>query len=127
MIVRRFEPKDFDALKIWGAQWGADYSEDQFPKTGFIVDGIAAYFLYSTDSSVCWLENLVSNKEADKALRKEAINLLIKAAFNEAKRLGFKVAYAASDLLIAAQHANDHGAKIKPFHFLITKNLAHQE
>lgn len=123
MIVRRFEPKDFEALKNWGSQWGANYEEHQFPKTGFIVDGIAAFFLYSSDSSVCWLENLVANKSADKTQKKEALNLLITAAFAEAKRLGFKVAYAASDLMVMAQHANNHGAKVKPFHFLITKDL----
>lgn len=123
MIVRRYEPEDFKQIQLWGSQWGADYDEDQFPNTGFIIDGVAAYFLYATDSTVCWLENMISRKGLEPAVRARACDLLIEAAFNEAIAQGFSVAYATTDLVSMAKRARIHGAQIKPAQLLITKDL----
>ena len=123
MIVRRYEIEDFKQIRLWGEQWGAVYNEEQFPNTGFIIDGVAAYFLYSTDSTVCWLENMVSRKGLEKAVRSRACDLLIDAAFNEAIAQGFSVAYATTDLISMAKRARAFGAQIKPQQFLITKDL----
>ena len=127
MIVRPFEPKDFEQIKAWASHRGDSYNEDQFPKTGFIVDGFAAYFLYSTDSSVCWLENLISNSKTDPFIRDIALDLVIKAAFQKAEALGFKVAYAATDLFSAARRAKHHGAEVKSNYLLLTKILTPHE
>lgn len=123
MIVRRYEPEDFKQIQAWGNQWGADYEEDQFPNTGFIIDGVAAYFLYSSDSTVCWLENLVSRKGLEPAVKARAIDLLIEKLLNEAVAQGFSVAYAVTDLHSVAKRAQTWGAQIKPLQFLITKDL----
>ncbi len=123
MNVRPYEPKDFEQIKSWGEKWGADYQEDQFPKHGFIVDDVCAYFIYSTDSSVCFLENLVRNPNADIGDKFDALGHVIEACFAKAHELGFKIAYATTDNISAARRARSHGALARPYNFLLTKNL----
>lgn len=123
MIVRRYEDKDFEQIREWGLQWGADYDEDQFPHIGFIIDGVAAYFLYQTDSSICWLENMIAKRGIDQALKSKALDLLVDAIILEAKELGFTVAYATTDIVSVAKRAKENGAFIKPAQILITKDL----
>lgn len=123
MIVRKMEDEDFAQVIAWAKERGDDYTEEQLPSVGFIVDGIAAYFIYQTDSSVCWLENLISKKGTDKFIRSRAIDLLLEAAIKEATDLGFTVAYALTDLNSVAKRARSYGAFIKPLQILITKDL----
>ncbi len=124
MIVRAYEPKDFAQISHWAkTHWDTDYSEDQFPKTGFIVDDVAAFFMYTTDSTVCFLENMVSNREACPVTRDRAIELLILKAFDHARAHGFKVAYAVTDNPKVIVRASIHNCTFKPKQTLITKNL----
>lgn len=123
LSVRKMEPKDFEAIKGWGSNWGDVYHTDQFPETGFIVDDIVAYFLYKTDSSVCWLENMISKPNCDPILRDHALDLLIDAALAAAKELGFSVAYATTSSYSLARRAQKHGALVRPFQILVTKEL----
>lgn len=123
MKARPYDPKDFETIKAWGAQWGAEYRQEQFPKYGFIVDGLCAYFVYCTDSSICFLENLVKNKDSDMFDAHEALDLVIAACFNKAKELGYKVAYATTPNVFAAKRAREHGATALPLCLLLTKDL----
>jgi hypothetical protein len=123
MKVRPYEEKDFAQLREWGEEWGETYNEDQFPKVGFIVDGVAAYFLYQTDSCVCWLECLISKKDADKMAKARALDLLVDAILKEATELGYTVAYATTDNLSVAKRARQNGAAIKINQFLLIKDL----
>lgn len=123
MIARKYEPDDFDELAKWGAEWGAEYREDQFPHIGFIVEGVAAYFLYQTDSSVCWLENMIAKRGVSENVRTQALELLIDAILKEASELGFSVAYATTDNIPVAKRAKEHGATIRPGQLLLTKDL----
>lgn len=123
MTVRPYEESDFDQIKQWGLMWGAKYDDEQLPATGFIIDGVAAYFLYSTDSSVCWLENMITKRGVAPSVRDKAVQLLIDAGLRKAKELGFSVAYAATNIVSAAKRARDNGAHITPNYFLITKDL----
>jgi hypothetical protein len=122
--VRKYDPaNDFDQIKEWGAEWGAEYLEDQFPMTGFIIDGVAAYFLYSTDSSVCWLENMVAKRGVDELTRDRALTLLVDAILLEAVAKGFTVAYATTDNIPVAKRAKEHGAIVRAGQILLTKDL----
>lgn len=123
MEARPYEPKDFEQVQKWAAQYGSEIREHQYPKTGFIIDGFGAYFLYSTDSSCCWLENLIANKEAEPGLKGLAIEILTAAILNKAKELGFKVAYATTDNMSVVARARQHGATITPLQILLTKDL----
>lgn len=123
MNVRLYQPEDFPQIKKWGDEWGADYQEDQLPNTGFIIDGVAAYFLYSTDSSVCWLENMISKRDLEKAVRSRACDLLIDHALRAAAEMGFSIAYATTDNTSMAKRARTFGALVKPAQLLIVKDL----
>ena len=123
MIVRRFDEKDFAQIVAWGAEWGDVYELDQLPKVGFIVDGCGAYFVYQTDSKVCWLENLITKRDLDAGTKAIAIDLLIEAAIKEARALGFKLAYAATDNFSAAKRAREHGAFAQSNFVFLTKDL----
>lgn len=123
MTVRPYRPSDFPQIKEWGAKWGAEYQEDQFPSIGFVVDGIAAYFLYQTDSAVCWLENMVSNRGVPKEEVDRALDLIVDAILNEALVLGYKLAYATTNISKVATRAKASGAALCPNQILIIKNL----
>lgn len=125
MIVRKFEAKDFDQIQEWAKQWGSEYKPSQLPKTGFIVDGIAAYFIYKTDSSVCFLEGLISNKEVSEEQKDGAILAIVEATLKHAAELGFDVAYATTDNQSVVFRAMQFGAKAEPRQVLLTKRLAH--
>jgi hypothetical protein len=125
MIVRNYEPSDFETVKGWAqAGYDTEYTAEQFPKTGFIVPDIAALFLYSTDSTVCFLENMISNREADKEEKSKALDLLISKAFSAAKEKGFSVAYATTGNLSVIVRAMKHGAHMETKQVLLTKNLS---
>lgn len=126
MTVRKYEPEDFEQIQEWGAQWGAVYNEDQFPITGFIVDGIAAYFLYQTDSSICWLENMISSRGVDPVTKNKALELLTDAILNEAYELGFEIAYATTNLVSVAKRAKEQGAIVKAGQILLIKDLTNR-
>lgn len=123
MIVRKFEPADFAQISAWGKEYGSDYSPAQFPGTGFIVDDVAAYFLYGTDSTCCWLENMIAKKGVDHHVREQALELIIDALLREAKQKGYHVAYAATDRFTVALRAKKYGAKVQPNHLMLTLNL----
>lgn len=123
MMVRPYEPRDFPQVEAWGKDYGDEYKEHQFPKTGFIVDGIAAYFLYSTDSSLCWLENMISNRNVQKERRDQALDLIIQAILEEAERLGFKIAFAMTDNIPVVKRAIEYGAMVKPLQMKLIKIL----
>lgn len=101
-MTRRYTKEDFSQVKEWGEKWGSTYDSDLFPETGFIWPGVAAYFLYKTDSKVCYLENMVRNPDMPKELTDLALQSIITHILKEARDLGFKVAYAttASDAVI---------------------------
>lgn len=124
MKVRKYDVvKDFETIRQWGREWGAEYNDDQFPNTGFIVDGLAAYFLYQTDSDVCWLENMITKKGIEPFARSRALDLLVEACLQEAREQGFTVCYATTNIMSVAKRAQQHGAKVEANQYLITKDL----
>jgi uncharacterized protein YihD (DUF1040 family) len=123
MKVRRYKPEDFEEIQRWAKLYDTTYSADNFPETGFIVDNLAAYFLYKTDSAVCFLENLISNKEADHYEKDKAINLIVEEILKEAKEQGFKVAYATTGIDAVVFRARIKGAKADANQTLLMKDL----
>src|SRR5688500_8750332 len=64
-------------------------SLDILPTRGCIVRGIAAGFLYQTDSQVAFLEGIISNPESDDSDRDKALDVIFLALFDIAAALGF--------------------------------------
>lgn len=109
-MIRRYEKSDFGEVKGWFDARGIDHiREPLLPDIGFIEPGVAAGFLYQTDSGVCILEGFVTNKDAEGPLRNKALNEVISECMRTAKELGFQkvCAFSLDDSIIARAHKND--------------------
>ena len=103
MEIRLFDKeKDYETLCGWWDDWGKPpHPKEALSETGVIVskDGvdICSGFIYSTDSYICWLEHLTSNKKLWLLLSEEQrlkiLNKLGDAIFEKAKEMGFKLAF----------------------------------
>lgn len=83
--------KDYATLQAWWAKRGfADVARSLLPATGFIVDGVAAGFVYKTDSDICVFEMAIANPDATPADRQAALFAVSNAAIEWATNAGFK-------------------------------------
>lgn len=69
--------RDYFSVKEWWKDHGMEPIEPRYLGQGFIIPGYCAIFVYSTGTPICFLENLISNKNTDPALRDEAIDILL--------------------------------------------------
>ena len=102
--IRVLSDTDYDDILVgWWEQWGWEApSKDFLPddgRGGFIVYDldvpVCAGYMYMTNSKVCWVDWIISNKEyREKPNRKNAINLLIDTLTNVGKNMGCKYVYA---------------------------------
>lgn len=91
MTPRIFEHTDYDTVYTWWIKRGWKAPPlNMLPKTGFIVDKVAACFLYSTDSDICVFELTISNPESKQKERDEALDGLIDMTSKYAQALGYK-------------------------------------
>lgn len=92
MNVEKYIPeKHNDMLKLWYKQWNLPIDQIEIlPNTGMVIDNICALFLYETNSSVCFLENFVSNKFIDEDIRQKGFYLICLAMEEWVKFLGYK-------------------------------------
>lgn len=94
MKIRPFEITDYLTLHNWWKEY--DWQSiplKSLPQTGFIIDDYCAGFLYKTDSDIAWLEWIVSNKNANKKEKSQALDLLITTLTETAKTNGFRVIF----------------------------------
>jgi hypothetical protein len=88
--MRRFQPSDLPELNSWYENRGLPPLDGCVLSTiGLIEPGVAALFLYGTDSSVAMLEGLVTNAQAEPTARNRAINEMIIKLLDQARELGF--------------------------------------
>ena len=102
LTFRPLQDEDYETMCEWWRwrRW-TPVGKEMLPDNGtggiMIQDGevnICAGFLYTTNSSLCKIEWIISNyKVKDKLVRQKAINLLIETLSNKAKDLGFKIAF----------------------------------
>lgn len=126
MEPRPFKPEDYEQLKAWLTKRDAHvFHPDVLPPYGFIVDEVAAMFLYETwKSPFCYMENMVTNPSASPTERHQALRLITTAIVEKAKELGFKFALAVTDEPTVIVRALQHGAKIETGKTLLTLQLS---
>ena len=82
----------FDDIRKWAMIRGMiDPPLEYFSKTGRVVNGVCAIFLYSTDSCVGFIENLITNPEADPKTVTEAVSRVVTGIEADAKAKGMKL------------------------------------
>lgn len=91
-MVKKYSSDDYSDLESMFQTWGMSAPNPDFlPKTGFIKKGLAAGFMYLTDSKIAIIDNFVCNKDSDKMERKECLNTITEMLVNEAMSLGIKL------------------------------------
>lgn len=75
-------------------EWWEGYSWpiipfSMLPKIGFIVNGVVAGFIYSTDSKICVIEWIIANPKTIKEERKKSLEELLTLLCNTAKDMGY--------------------------------------
>jgi len=101
-MVRKYTKKDWKEVSSWFQERNIPFTEDLLPEHGFIIPGIAAGYLYATDSNFCIFEGFVANPKADRNSRKEGLRLIVTELIKQAKELEFKqvFGFAASKTMI---------------------------
>lgn len=113
MIVQRYsKDNDFTQLCEWYAKRDMKPTLELIPTIGFIVPGIAAGFFMSTDTTCCILEPFVTNPDASKADRNEALAVIMKNLLTLAKTLGFTHVFGFTNNEKMAGRCLDLGFKI---------------
>lgn len=84
--VRRYRDDDYDTLSNWFHKWGLPIPcKHQLSTTGFIVPGMAAGFLYLTNSSIGIIDSYISDPDSDKLERDSALDAITVMLFRLAK------------------------------------------
>lgn len=124
MIARDFDfEKDYEMICGWWDKHGwSRIQPEQLPQSGVVIeDGnpIVACFLYNTDSTIGWIEWMVSDPDSNVHHRREAIMMAIKYLKAKAKELGLKH-------LFTSAHNKHLIEKFKESQFIITdENVTH--
>jgi hypothetical protein len=102
--IRPLQENDYEEILLkWWEDWGWTAPQKDFlPDNGkggiMVLDGdipVCAGFMYVTNSSVAWVDWIISNKEyRKKPERGNAIGLLIETLTGTCKRMSFKYCYA---------------------------------
>jgi hypothetical protein len=98
MNTRTLTESDYLILSDWWKAWcWPVMAKDMLPDngTGGIMvenkgENIVAGFLYWSNSKLVWLDWIISNPDADKKIRKQAIEMLILTAEQMVKEAGSK-------------------------------------
>ena len=125
LVARKFDlSKDYVTLRKW---WCAHNSfppkGEHLSTTGVVVEvegkPVCAGFLYNTDSKIGVFEFVVSDPEADKKIRCNALNCLIKSIQEIAKRREYSLIYTSVNI-------GAYISKLKDAGFLVVdKNQTH--
>jgi len=115
MQVRRATYEHVTDAIAWQAKWRPNDPpppRDIFSSTGWCVPGLAAWWLYLTDSSLAWTEMLVVNPDAPKAARRDAMDLVIEHVLVEAKAAGTRLLVCNVDRPDLEERAIKHGYQV---------------
>jgi hypothetical protein len=112
MECREYQAHDYEQITRWYKRRAlVSPVPGYLPKTGFIVDDIAAGFLYLTDSRLGILDCFISNPTSEQDERDAALNLITKSLLTAAVNLECKAIKADTQSRAIAKRAMNHGFK----------------
>jgi hypothetical protein len=106
--------RHFSLIAQWLRRWGINYDQDPsyYPMVGFVAAEAAAGFLYTTGTSMGYLDSFVSDPHVPKDVRSIAIDMVIQALIEEAPKHGVKTLTALSENPRLILRAETHGFKV---------------
>lgn len=111
-MIREYRPEDYEEIAGWHRARGADApSPALLSSTGHIVPGVAAGWLYLTNSGAALLEHYVSNPNAEPGARNAALDEITLALFKVAIDAGCRVVIALTADDSIADRARKHGLR----------------
>lgn len=123
-MIRQFTDDDLSQINEWYAAHGAPpVPRTRISNIGRIEPGVAAGFLYQTDSSVCLLEGYVSNPLAASEDRGRALFGITIRLLAEAKDMGFSEVIAMTKDLNIMERAIMHEFKDMGAFYLFSKEI----
>jgi hypothetical protein len=110
-MVTKFEAeKHYETICSWWASHGwTPLPLGALPKTGFVVPGYAAGFLYKTDSQFAVMEWIVANPNSDKIGRRAALDAVVAALLKEAETSGYLLVQTSVEHLGLIARYETHG------------------
>jgi hypothetical protein len=86
--VEKFGFKHVDEINSWYEQRGLPtLGIREFPERGFVISGVAAVFVYLTDSSIALCEGLITNPGVSPVVSGKSAKFLIEYSYKEARKL----------------------------------------
>lgn len=112
LLARRVTSRDFVDICFWFCARGLNPPDESlFAPTGFIVDNIAAGFVYFTDAPIAIIDGYISNPNVDSKTRSNALDEITKALIKAASERQKHVIKCDSKLEAIKQRASKHGFK----------------
>jgi hypothetical protein len=124
--IQAYCPKrHYPTVALWEEEHGLSPTPpDLFPKIGFFVPSTCAGFLYQTDSNVALIEGLITSPLSDPERRDEALDIVVEALLEEAKKLGYSVVYGFTSVSAVSRRALRLGFEKSPKPYqLVTRRL----
>lgn len=84
MRGRRFNTGDLEEIGSWYQKRGMQLIPSLIPPVGFIVPGIAAGFMMSTNTTAAILEPFIANPDASQHDRDKALTIILEELVNQA-------------------------------------------
>jgi hypothetical protein len=107
--IRYVREEHFEQIRDWMRFRNEDLVPGVLPENGFIIPGKAAGFLYRTDSSVAWIENLVAAPGLSREERSQAADAIVAAVIERATELGFELLLGYTVLDVVVERAKRFG------------------
>jgi hypothetical protein len=109
-VVRYVEPEHREMVDAWCRAWEmATFPPGWLPEVGFIAPGVAALWVYRTDSRVLFVENVISSPDAEDADRARALDALTEAVMAYAREMGGAYLVGQSSIPSVWRLAKRHG------------------
>lgn len=110
MKVRRYTPQDKTQIDSWYSKRNLEIIPDSLlPEVGFIIDNVAAGFLYKTDGGIALIENYITSPDVNYVDRDLGLEEVTKALIENARESGFDRVMAITTLQSVYTRALSHG------------------